>query len=39
MQNEFNLESAVDTTTANMLAGTRQGKISLEAYEEPVERR
>jgi len=32
MQNEFKLESAVETRAANMLAGTRQGKTSLVAY-------
>jgi len=32
MQNEFKLESGAETRTANMLAGTRQGKTSLVAY-------
>jgi hypothetical protein len=32
MQNEFELESAAEARTANMLAGTRQGKTSLVAY-------
>jgi len=32
MRNEFKLESAVETRTANMLAGTRKGKTRLLAY-------